>query len=151
MAERSIAAVLKTVVPRGTGGSNPSLSANLIHTNMLILLFISVVIWLIYETIVMFSEGGLPLADADILAAVDRVGRNNVKLRGHDDADLEYGEYRGPTMPNRVKKMPSILFPYVISNTTVVPFWYESAKVFKEAYLKLNGTKTDRRKRGLGL
>ena len=28
MAEWSIAAVLKTVVPRGTGGSNPSLSAN---------------------------------------------------------------------------------------------------------------------------
>lgn len=27
MAERSNAAVLKTVVPRGTGGSNPSLSA----------------------------------------------------------------------------------------------------------------------------
>ena len=27
MAEWSIAAVLKTVVPRGTGGSNPSLSA----------------------------------------------------------------------------------------------------------------------------
>ena len=28
MAERSIAAVLKTVEPRGSGGSNPSLSAN---------------------------------------------------------------------------------------------------------------------------
>jgi hypothetical protein len=27
MAERSIAAVLKTVEPRGSGGSNPSLSA----------------------------------------------------------------------------------------------------------------------------
>ena len=29
VAERSIAAVLKTVVPQGTGGSNPSLSASL--------------------------------------------------------------------------------------------------------------------------
>ena len=28
MAERSIAAVLKTVDPKGSGGSNPSLSAN---------------------------------------------------------------------------------------------------------------------------
>ena len=28
MAERSIAAVLKTVDPQGSGGSNPSLSAN---------------------------------------------------------------------------------------------------------------------------
>ena len=31
MAEWSNAAVLKTVVPRGTGGSNPSLSAKKIH------------------------------------------------------------------------------------------------------------------------
>ncbi len=29
MAERSIAAVLKTVEPRGSGGSNPSLSAEI--------------------------------------------------------------------------------------------------------------------------
>ena len=31
MAEWSIAAVLKTAVPQGTGGSNPSLSASLYH------------------------------------------------------------------------------------------------------------------------
>lgn len=99
----------------------------------------------------MFAEGGLPLADSDILAAVDRVGRNNVILRGYDDDELEFGTYRGPSMPNRVRKMPSLMFPYVIRNTTVVPFWYESAKVFKATYLNLKGTKTHRRKRGLGL
>ena len=31
MAEWSIAAVLKTVDPQGSGGSNPSLSANLVY------------------------------------------------------------------------------------------------------------------------
>ena len=31
VAERSNAAVLKTVVLKGTGGSNPSLSANMLH------------------------------------------------------------------------------------------------------------------------
>ena len=43
MAERSNAAVLKTVVPQGTGGSNPSLSAK-IHKIFLMDFLINIIV-----------------------------------------------------------------------------------------------------------
>ena len=48
MVEWSITTVLKTVVPRGTGGSNPSLSARASERNFRRLFFISVFVYFLH-------------------------------------------------------------------------------------------------------
>ena len=47
MVEWSITTVLKTVVPRGTGGSNPSLSANRLQKDFTKVVNLAFKIWLI--------------------------------------------------------------------------------------------------------
>jgi hypothetical protein len=72
MAEWSIAAVLKTVVPRGTGGSNPSLSAdnkcNQLKKNTIAVFFFSFSQHLVNER--------LPQKFHMILFAEDQIERN---------------------------------------------------------------------------
>ena len=105
--------------------------------------------WAIYETIILFGEG-IPVSDADILASIQKAGKSHTRMVGYNDDKLEFGEYSGFKMP-RISKLKSLLFPYSIDGVGVVPFWYESVKIIRDAFKKHSPSTIDNKRRKLGL
>ena len=106
-------------------------------------------VWAIYETVTFFING-IPVSDADILASIEKAGKSHTKMVGYNDDKLEFGQYNGFTMP-RIKKLNSLLFPYAIDEVGVVPLWYKSATIIRDAFKKHSSSTLDNKRRKLGL
>jgi hypothetical protein len=113
------------------------------------LIIFMLIIWAIYEIVTLLING-IPVSDADILASIKKAGQSKTRMVGYDDDQLEFGEYGGFTTP-RIKKLNSLLFPYAMSEIGVIPVWYESVKIIKDAFKKHSPNTLDNKRRKLGL
>ena len=125
---------------------------------LIILVIVGLLIWSIFEIIVLFEEGS-PISERDISYYLDKIERENliqgVTKRWNDKFVLKVKGFthRHNDNPNIYQTQYSLLFPYHITDVGVIPIWSRSyirlKTIFKEN-IENSVYKTDKRKK-LGL
>jgi hypothetical protein len=125
---------------------------------LIILAIVGLLIWSIFEIIVLF-EVGSTISDKDISDYLDRIESENlingVTKRWNDKFVLNVKGYtvRHNNNPSIYETQYSLIFPYYITDVGVIPIWSKSYRRVKNLFkenIENSSYRTDKRKK-LGL
>ena len=125
---------------------------------LVLLIIIGLLIWSIFEIIVL-SEEGSPISDKDISDYLDKIEKENlingVSKRWNDKFVLNVKgfNHRHRDNPSIYETQYSLIFPYYITDVGVIPIWSKSYRRVKNLFkenIENSSYRTDKRKK-LGL
>ena len=125
---------------------------------LIILAIVGLLIWSIFEIIVLFEEGS-PISEKDISDYWDKIEKENlingVTKRWNDKFVLNVKGYtvRHNNNPSIYETQYSLIFPYHITDVGVIPIWSKSYRRVKNLFkenIENSSYRTDKRKK-LGL
>ena len=125
---------------------------------LIILAIVGLLIWSIFEIIVLFEEGS-PISEKDISDYLDKIEKENlingVTKRWNDKFVLNVKGYtvRQNNNPSIYETQYSLIFPYHITDVGVIPIWSKSYRRVKNLFkenIENSSYRTDKRKK-LGL